>query len=85
VDFSIQLNGAGSAEVRENGTYRWDTRYVSGDVFRVAIVGGKVKYSRNGVVFYTSTKLPVYPLLVDVSLGSAGSTVANAVIAGAGP
>src|SRR5207247_1977182 len=74
--------GAGGAEVHENGAYRWDTRYVSGDVFRVAVVGSQVRYSKNGAVFYTSATAPVYPLLVDASLGSAGSTITNAVIAG---
>jgi PKD repeat protein len=84
IDFAVHLNGTGSAEVRENEVYKRDTPYASGDVFRVAVVGGLVRYSRNGVVFYTSAKAPTYPLLVDVSLGSPGSTIANAIIAGAG-
>jgi glucose/arabinose dehydrogenase len=85
IDFAISLNGAGYAEVRESGIYRWDTPYVAGDVFRVAVVGGQVRYSRNGVAFYASTRAAAYPLLVDTSLGSAGSTIANAVIGGGGP
>jgi glucose/arabinose dehydrogenase/subtilisin family serine protease len=82
IDFAIHFNGAGSAEVRENDIYRWDTPYVSGNVFRVAVVGNQLKYSKNGVVFYTSTKAPTYPLLVDASLASVGATISNTLIAG---
>ena len=41
-----------------------------------------VKYRRNGTVFYTSTVAPVYPLLVDTSLYTNGSTLSNVVISG---
>ena len=41
-----------------------------------------MKYSRNGTVFYTSTKVPVYPLLVDTALFSQGATLNSAVISG---
>ena len=41
-----------------------------------------VKYSKNGTVFYTSTVAPSYPLLVDTSLYSNGSTFANVIISG---
>jgi hypothetical protein len=49
-------------------------------VLRVAVVSGVVKYSKNGVVFYTSTKAPVYPLLVDSALYNTGATLNNAMI-----
>jgi hypothetical protein len=45
-------------------------------------VGGQVKYLKNGIVFHTSTKAPVYPLLMDASLTSFGATIKNAVILG---
>jgi RHS repeat-associated protein len=49
---------------------------------RVAVEGGVVKYKKNGTVFYTSSVPPTYPLLVDTSLYSAGSTLSNVVIGG---
>jgi len=52
-------------------------------VFRVAVVGGRVQYSRNGVVFYTSASQPTYPLLVDSTLWSVNATITNAVVSGA--
>ncbi|HEV2852254.1 MAG TPA: hypothetical protein VHC97_05560 [Thermoanaerobaculia bacterium] len=79
IDFAIRL-GSGYAEVRENNVYRADTPLASGDRFKVAVEGGVVKYYKNGVLFYTSTVAPTYPLLVDASLLSAGSTVTNATI-----
>jgi hypothetical protein len=49
----------------------------------VAVVGGRVQYSKNGVVFYASSAVPTYPLLVDTSLWSLSATITNAVISGA--
>jgi hypothetical protein len=79
IDFALRL-GSGYAEVRENNIYRSDTPLAAGDRFKVAVEGGVVKYYKNGVLFYTSTVSPVYPLLVDSSLLSTGATVTDAVI-----
>ena len=79
IDFAIRL-GQGYAEVRENNVYRIGTLLAAGDRFKVAVEGGVVKYSKNGVLFYTSTVAPTYPLLVDSSLLSAGTTVTNAAL-----
>jgi hypothetical protein len=75
IDFAFRFNGAGSADVLENGVYQagGDTPYAAGDVFRVAIVGGRVRYSRNGRLLRESALVPQYPLLLDVSLGSLGA------------
>lgn len=82
IDFAFRFNGAGQADVMENGVYQsgGDTTYVSGDVFRVAVVGGKVQYSRNGRVLRESQQNPQYPLVLDTALGSTGATVQNARI-----
>jgi hypothetical protein len=80
----LKLNGSGVAEVRENNAYRSETGYGSGDLFRIAVVGGVVKYYKNGAVFYTSSVAPSYPLVVDASLIGLGATVTNAMIASTG-
>ncbi len=88
IDFAWRFNGAGWADVLENGVYQsgGDTPYNAGDVFRVAVVGGKIQYSRNGALLRESqTAVPQYPLLLDVSLGSLGTTVHNARIGIADP
>jgi hypothetical protein len=82
IDFAFRFNGAGSADVQENGFYQagGDTAYVAGDVFRVAVVGGRVRYSVNGRLLRESAVAPQYPLLLDVALGSLGATVRDAVL-----
>jgi len=84
IDFAILLTAGGRAEVREKGAWKSDTAYSAGTVLRVAVFGGKVQYSKNGLVFYTSVAAPVYPLLVDTTFWSLNSTVTNAVISNAG-
>jgi Tfp pilus assembly protein PilX len=60
-----------------------DTPYAANDVFRISIESGVVKYYKNGTVFYTSSvAVSTYPVLLDVSLYTANSTVTNAKISG---
>jgi hypothetical protein len=80
IDFAFRFNGAGWADVLENGVYQsgGDTPYAPGDVFRIAIIGNKVQYIRNGTPILESQKAPQYPLLLDTSLGTLGATIRNA-------
>jgi hypothetical protein len=59
--------------------------YATGDVLRVAVEGGAVRYRRNGTLLYTSTTPPSYPLLVDTALYTQGATLNNAVLGGGWP
>jgi hypothetical protein len=56
--------------------------YLPGDKLRVAVEGGQVKYRKNGVLLYTSSATPTYPLLVDTSFYTPNATVTDAVISG---
>jgi hypothetical protein len=80
IDFAIMLWQGNNAEIYENDVYRAGTSYTMGDVFRIAVESGVVKYYKNGSVFYTSAFAPGYPSLVDTSLWSAGSSLTNVVI-----
>jgi hypothetical protein len=81
VDFAVALWNDGQASVYESGAWKADLfAYAPGDVFRVAVEGGVVKYYKNGSLRYTSLVAPIFPLLVDTSLLGADSTVRNAVI-----
>jgi hypothetical protein len=80
--YAVQLAGS-FASVYESGAYRTDVPLASGDRFRVAIEAGSVKYYKNGQVFYPSAVQPIYPLVLNATLLQLGSTVTNAVIAGA--
>jgi len=80
IDFAFRFNGAGHADVLESGAYQFggDTSYATGDVFRIAIVGGRVHYSKNGQFLRESAVTPAYPLNLDATLGSIGASVRNA-------
>ncbi|HKG46248.1 MAG TPA: hypothetical protein VKB02_05950, partial [Pyrinomonadaceae bacterium] len=84
IEYAIQLtasDGTNGVWIFESGTLRGNFgTYSAGDKFRVAVEGGVVKYKKNGTVLYTSSVTPTYPLLVDTSLYSTGSTVANVVL-----
>src|SRR6185369_10899034 len=60
IDYAIKLTDYGVAEVREANVYKWETPYKSGDLFRISIEGGAVKYYKNGAVFYTSARAVSY-------------------------
>jgi hypothetical protein len=82
IDFALYLNH-NQVQVFEGGINKGGFgSYVTGDTLRVAVVGGVVRYSRNGTVFYSSGKIPKYPLLVDTALGSQGATLRSVVVAG---
>ena len=79
IDYAVRFNGAGGADVLENGHYKGgDTSYAAGDIFRIAVAYGRVQFSRNGTVFYTSRTAPTYPLVLDVALGTIGASLYNA-------
>ena len=82
VDFAIARAGGVAAEVRENGVYKAETPFDGTAVFRVEVVNGVVQYKKNGTVFYTSGKVPTYPLLLDSWIGTVTAAINNAVISG---
>ena len=87
IDYAFRFNGAGWADVLENGVYQsgGDTPYEPGDVFRVAIFGNKIQYIRNGVVLMEHPQTVQYPVLLDVALAGMGASIRNAVVAVAAP
>ncbi|MGE0453569.1 MAG: Ig-like domain-containing protein [Vicinamibacteria bacterium] len=79
IKYALRLQ-SGWVEVRESGVYKADTPFATGDVLRVAVEAGVVKYYKNGGLFYTSSAAPSYPLLVDTSLYSLNATLTNVLI-----
>ena len=81
IDFALYPWIDGNLYVFESGTSRGSVGpYTTGDVFRVAVEGGVVKYRKNGVLLYTSGVTPTYPLLVDTTLFPTGSQITTAII-----
>ncbi len=83
LDFAFYLGMNGYLFIYENGAnVNWPGFYATGDTMRISVESGVVKYRKNGVVVYTSTATPTYPLLVDTSFYTAASTANNVVISG---
>jgi hypothetical protein len=84
IDFAVYLKDNGDLQVYENASRHWSGgTYITGDVIRVAVIGGVVKYSQNGIVRYTSAIAPAYPLLVDTALYTIGATLNDVVLCAA--
>lgn len=82
INFGITLSNSATAEVRENGVYKTDTPYVTGDSFKVSVVSGVVKYYKNSNLFYTSATVPTYPLVADAVVPGPAETIQNAQLSG---
>jgi hypothetical protein len=53
IDFAIRLQ-SGVAEIRESGSYKFETGFAAGDTFTIGVSNGAVTYAKNGTVFYSS-------------------------------
>src|SRR5262249_39608919 len=80
IDFAFLLGGVGIASIRENGVYRTETTYKVGDVFRVAVEQGIVKYYKNNVPIYQSSVAATYPLAAAASILDLAGTVSNGAV-----
>jgi hypothetical protein len=81
IDFAIRLRGNASVGIYEAGVLRGNFgAYAAGDRFRVAVEDGLVTYWRNGVLLYTSSVAPTFPLLLDTSFLNPGGTLHDAVL-----
>ena len=66
--------------MREGGVYRSEIAIAAGDILRIAVAEGSVKYSKNGTVFYTSSAQPAYPLVVNAALLDLNATIVNVMM-----
>jgi RHS repeat-associated protein len=83
IDFGFELDFNGVIYIFESGNNRGTFgTFSTGDKLQVAIIGGVVKYKKNGTVIYTSSVTPTYPLKIDTALYSANCTLNNVVISG---
>jgi len=80
-DYAIQLVKK-KAYAYEKGIIKARVKYHADDTFRLAIEGDVVKFYLNGRAFYTSGRVPAYPLFGAASLVSTSSSVAGAVMGG---
>lgn len=81
ITFAIRLQ-SGVAEVRESGAYKTETAFVAGDRLQVAVAGGVVSYSKNGVAFYTSASQAGYALRAHAILFDINATIGSVALSG---
>jgi RHS repeat-associated protein len=81
VEFGLILRSDGTLGVMESGTSKGTYgAYYAGDVLKVAVVSGSVKYYRNSSLLYTSLTSPSYPLYLDTSFYTSNSTLAGGLL-----
>src|SRR6266446_5749855 len=81
INYSFTFWPSGGWDIREGyANWRTEGSFVTGDLFRISIENGAVKYYKNGGLLYTSNATPTYPLVMDTSLTSLNSSVNNAMI-----
>ena len=83
IDFAMRAHANGNAYAVESGVVKASLgAYRAGDVFRVEMLGGRVRYLKNGVVGYEHQVAISYRLVLDSSIYTVGATVSRAVLAG---
>ena len=82
IDYAIDIQGDATLSVWESGIHvpeAGGAGFKIGDVFRVSVESGVVKYYQNGVSFYTSKVAPTYPLFADTSIWTQGAKLTVSV------
>ena len=80
IAYSFSFSGNGTFELREAGRYIGEGPQADGDVFKIAVVNGTVRYYRNDVLVGTSKTPVTAPLVADASLTTATASVTSAAI-----
>jgi hypothetical protein len=79
IAYAIELQSTGVLDIYEAGQWRAEPgRYAVGDVLKVAVQQGVVRYYRNGALLYTSRVTPIYPLASGASIRDPQGQLANA-------
>jgi len=95
IDFAIHLQGEtgwpgdlvifeGGVEKHRINSTQQNPAYVAGDVLKVQVTNGVVKYYKNAVLLYTSTNTPVFPLVLDASVFHLNAKVQDAWLCSSG-
>lgn len=82
VNYAIQIRGDGFFDIWESNNFRnVSGTYSTGQVFKIAIENGEVKYYVGGTLRYTSSVLPPsLPLVLDLSFFDAGATLNDIIV-----
>ena len=80
INYAFSFWPGGLWDIRELGVYKTEGTYTAGDRFSVSVEGGSVVYRHNGVAVYQSAVAPVFPLALDTTFYSLGSSLSGATV-----
>ena len=74
IDFNWEINPGGVNEVGINELKRYEGTYSAGDVFRVALENGVIRFYQNGEVKFENPDSIDFPIVADVAIHGEGMT-----------
>jgi hypothetical protein len=77
IDFAFKITGLSGLEVREDDRLVAFRTIAIGDRVRIVIENRAVKYSKNGVVFFSSKQIPRLPLHAEAVITNLGDSLSN--------
>ena len=78
IQYALHLNSNGTLQIRESGTLRSNAgSYANGDTLKIWNDNGTIRYLKNSTVLYSSSLAPSSQLIIDISLRSSGSRLAQ--------
>jgi hypothetical protein len=83
IQFGFSFRSDNQVEIYQSGSKPSDSptySYSAGQIYRVAVEEGVVKYYRNGSLIYISSVSPTLPLLVDISFNDIGGTINDVIV-----
>jgi hypothetical protein len=81
IQYAFYLTSGGSLQIYESGSGRGSYgTYATGDVLKIAVEAGTVKYYKNGALLYISNITPTLPMLVNAAVYHTGATITNAQV-----
>lgn len=81
IQYAFYLESNGNLRIYESGSNRGTFGSIqTGDLLRIAVEEGEIKYYRNGDLLRTANSAPALPLRVDVSIYREGGTVTDATV-----
>ncbi len=81
IDYALYLQNDRDIRIYQNGSdIAGVGTYISGDIFKISVESGVIKYYQNDVLLYVSTDVPGLPLYCDVSMHDQGAAINDVMV-----
>jgi hypothetical protein len=77
IDYALYIRPTNALSISEQGLMQYSGTWTIGDIFRLEIINKIVKYYQNGILIYTSSIVPVFPLFIDAAIYSFITSIDN--------